>query len=122
MNGDWQVTVQSASTQRDTTVEALEEGANVPSLTPFPGFSQCACTTPRQARKHLSFVLRNPMLSVSLGARYCFFGSSSSSGIFGSLCAIPLWQSIQVRPALNPSAMTFAAVSVCLCGSIAAAE
>ena len=45
-------------------------------------------------------------------ARYSFLeGSSSSSGIFGSLCATPLWQSMQVRPAWNPSAMTFAAAS-----------
>ena len=58
-----------------------------------------------------------------LRAHYCFFaGSSSSSGIFGNLCAIPLWQSMQVKPALNPASIAFAAASVCLCGSIALAE
>jgi hypothetical protein len=59
----------------------------------------------------------------SFGARYYFFEvSSSSSGIFGNLCATPLWQSIQVKPALNPASIAFAAASVCLCGSIASAE
>src|SRR6516162_8002048 len=70
---------------------------------------------------HCTFPHRS--MHLHLLARYNFFGgSSSSSGIFGNLCAIPLWQSMQVKPALNPSAMVFAAVSVCLCGSMAAAE